>query len=54
MGSSVSEADIVLFCNQDSYYNEDLKKRNIVECIVAQNLCGETGTVEVRWMPENT
>lgn len=52
--SFVSEADIVLSLYQDSYYNEDLKKHNIVECIVAKNLCGETGTVELRWMPENT
>ena len=52
--SFVSEADIVLFLYQDSYYNEDLKKHNSVECIVAKNLHGETGTVELRWIPEDT
>ena len=52
--SFVSEADIVLSLYQDSYYNEDLKKRNSVECIVAKNLHGETGTVELRWIPEDT
>lgn len=52
-GSFVPEADIVLFLYRDSYYNEDLKKRSIVECIVAKNLYGETGTVELRWMPED-
>ena len=33
--SFVSEADIVLSLYQDSYYNEDLKKRNSVECLVS-------------------
>ena len=30
------------------------KKRNIAECIVAKNRHGETGKVELRWMPEYT
>ena len=51
--SFVPEADIVLFLYRDGYYNEDLKKRNIVECIVAKNLHGETGTVELRWIAED-
>lgn len=51
--SFVPEADIVLFLYRDSYYNEDLKKRNIVECIVVKNLHGETGTVELRWIAED-
>ena len=51
--SFVPEADIVLFLYRDSYYNEDLKKRNIVECIVVKNLHGETGTVELCWIAED-
>ena len=51
--SFVPEADIVLFLYRDSYYNEDLKKRNIVECIVVKNLHSETGTVELRWIAED-
>ena len=51
--SFVPEADIVLFLYRDSYYNEDLKKRNIVECIVVKNLHGDTGTVELRWIAED-
>lgn len=53
-GPFVPDADIVLFLYRDSYYNKNLKKLNIVECIVAKNLHGETGTVELRWMPEDT
>ena len=53
-GSIEQDADIVMFIYRDDYYNEDSEKRNIAECIVAKNRHGETGKVELRWMPEYT
>ena len=53
-GSIEQDADIVLFLYRDDYYNEDSDKHNIAECIVAKNRHGETGKVELRWMPEYT
>ena len=53
-GAIEQDADIVLFLYRDDYYNEDPEKRNIAECIVAKNRHGETGKVELRWMPEYT
>ena len=53
-GAIEQDADIVLFLYRDDYYNEDSEKRNIAECIVAKNSHGETGKVELRWMPEYT
>ena len=53
-GSIEQDADIVLFIYRDDYYNEDTDKHNIAECIVAKNRHGETGKVELRWMPEYT
>ena len=53
-GSIEQDADIVMFLYRDDYYNEDSEKRNIAECIVAKNRHGETGKVELRWMPEYT
>ena len=53
-GAIEQDADIVLFLYRDDYYNEDSEKRNIAECIVAKNRRGETGKVELRWMPEYT
>lgn len=47
-------ADIVMFLYRDGYYNEDSEKHNVTECIVAKNRDGETGMVELRWMPEYT
>lgn len=48
------DADIVMFLYRDDYYNSDAEKRNVAECIVAKNRHGETGKVELRWMPEYT
>ena len=53
-GAIEQDADIVMFLYRDDYYNEDSEKHNIAECIVAKNRHGETGKVELRWVPEYT
>lgn len=53
-GAIEQDADIVLFLYRDDYYNPQSDKPNIAECIVAKNRHGETGKVELRWMPEYT
>ncbi len=53
-GAIEQDADIVLFLYRDDYYNEASEKRNIAECIVAKNRHGETGKVELKWLPEFT
>ena len=53
-GAIEQDADIVMFLYRDDYYNEDSEKHNIAECIVAKNRHGETGKVELKWMPEFT
>lgn len=53
-GAIEQDADIVLFLFREDYYREDSDKHNIAECIVAKNRHGETGKVELRWMPEYT
>ena len=53
-GAIEQDADIVMFLYRDDYYNEDSDKHNIAECIVAKNRHGETGKVELRWLPEYT
>ena len=53
-GAIEQDADIVLFLYRDDYYHEDTEKHKIAECIVAKNRHGETGKVELRWMPEYT
>mgnify|MGYP002536933139 FL=1 len=53
-GAIEQDADIVMFLYRDDYYNSDTEKRNVAECIIAKNRHGETGKVELRWMPEYT
>ena len=53
-GAIEQDADIVMVLYRDDYYNADTEKRNVAECIVAKNRHGETGKVELRWMPEYT
>ena len=53
-GAIEQDADIVLFIFREDYYSPDSDKRNIAELIVAKNRHGETGKVELKWMPEFT
>ncbi|MGM9661834.1 MAG: replicative DNA helicase [Oscillospiraceae bacterium] len=53
-GAIEQDADIVAFIYRDDYYKEDSEKRNIAEIIIAKNRHGETGKIEMRWMPEYT
>ena len=53
-GAIEQDADIVMFLYRDDYYNEDSDRPNIAECIIAKNRHGETGKIELRWMPEYT
>ena len=53
-GAIEQDADIILFLYRDDYYNDDSEEHNLAECIVAKNRHGETGTVELQWIPEFT
>ena len=53
-GAIEQDADCVLFLYRDDYYNENSDRKNIAECIVAKNRHGETGTVELQWLPQFT
>ena len=53
-GSIEQDADIVLGLYREGYYNTDLENDNLAECIVLKNRRGETGTVELQWMPQYT
>ena len=53
-GAIEQDADEVLFIYREDYYNKETEKQNIAECIVAKNRHGETGTVELQWLPQFT
>ena len=53
-GAIEQDADEVLFLYREDYYDKDTDKQNVAECIVAKNRHGETGTVELQWLPQFT
>ena len=53
-GAIEQDADIVMFLYREGYYDPDTEDRNLAECIIAKNRHGETGTVELQWLPEFT
>ena len=53
-GAIEQDADVVLGLYRDDYYNKDSESPNIAECIVLKNRRGETGTIELQWLPEYT
>ncbi len=53
-GAIEQDADIVMGLYRDDYYNKEIEHQNIAECIVLKNRRGETGTVELKWIPEFT
>ncbi len=53
-GAIEQDADEVLFLYREDYYNKETEKQNVAECIIAKNRHGETGTVELQWLPQFT
>ena len=53
-GAIEQDADVVIGLYRDDYYNKETELQNIAECIVLKNRRGETGTIELQWMPEYT
>ncbi len=53
-GAIEQDADEVMFIYREDYYNKDTEKQNVAECIIAKNRHGETGTVELQWLPQFT
>jgi len=53
-GAIEQDADVVIGLYRDDYYNNASEQPNIAECIILKNRRGETGTIELQWLPEYT
>ena len=53
-GAIEQDADIVMFIHREDYYDENTENKNIANCLIAKNRHGETGTVDLQWLPEFT
>lgn len=51
-GSIEQDADLVMFMYRDEYYNKEGEKKGILECILAKQRDGRTGTLEFSYMAE--
>lgn len=53
-GSIEQDADIVLGLYRDDYYDNETEDHNLAECIIMKNRHGETGKVQLQWLPQYT
>ena len=53
-GAIEQDADVVIGLYRDGYYNREAENPNLAEAIVLKNRKGETGTVNLNWLPEYT
>ena len=53
-GSIEQDADVVIGLYRDGYYNKESENPNLAEAIVLKNRKGQTGTINLTWVPEYT
>lgn len=53
-GAIEQDADVVIGLYREGYYDKEAENPNLAEAIVLKNRHGETGTVELLWIPEYT
>jgi replicative DNA helicase len=51
-GGIEQDADVIAFLYRDDYYDKESENKNIVECIVAKQRDGATGTVQLAFIKE--
>jgi len=53
-GAIEQDADVVIGLFREGYYDRECENPSMAEAIILKNRHGETGTVELLWMPEYT
>ncbi len=51
-GGVEENADVVMLLYRDEYYNKDTDQKNTIECNIAKQRGGRTGTIKLAWKPE--
>jgi replicative DNA helicase len=51
-GSIEQDADVIAFLYRDDYYDKNSENKNVVECIIAKQRDGATGTVTLAFIKE--
>jgi replicative DNA helicase len=50
-GSIEQDADIVMFVHREEMYHKETKKKNIGDILISKHRNGETGAIELAWVP---
>ncbi|NJL97005.1 replicative DNA helicase [Candidatus Gracilibacteria bacterium] len=50
-GSIEQDADVVMFVHREEMYHRETKKKNVGDILVAKHRNGQTGAVELAWVP---
>ena len=53
-GAIEQDADVVIGLYRDGYFNKESDNPNLAEAIILKNRKGQTGTVNLTWLPEYT
>lgn len=53
-GAIEQDADVVIGLYREGYYNRECENPNAAEAIILKNRHGETGTIDLMWLPEYT
>lgn len=53
-GAIEQDADVVIGLYREGYYNRECENPNLAEAIILKNRKGQTGTVNMTWVPEYT
>lgn len=53
-GAIEQDADIVIGLYREGYYNRECENPNAAEAIILKNRHGETGVIDLMWLPEYT
>ncbi len=50
-GSIEQDADVVMFVHREEMYHRETKRRNMGDVIIAKHRNGQTGAIELAWVP---